>query len=459
MGLKMLDVAIGRASGQRSMVDTRIFGASWDGGSSPALTRTHDAVGKTAAAGVDSGFVANDFDKLPIFKDMVEERDRYGNVFVRIPKFYWSLTANGATRTWAISLWKHSGFELPKCFWDATNQRELPYILVGKYKAALSADTTKLESKPGKSPLVNKNIVEFRNYATANNANGQSGYQQLDLTTYAVLRTLMRIEFATLNIQSIAQGYSTGQWSASHLATVAGTGVNQIVVANATASAYAVGQCIDIDTAAGTMGDRAIAKDRLITAINVYDASNKALVFDGATVNIAIGNVVRNCGQRTGSADAVTATSGSVASNADGKRPFVYRGIESLFGDLWQWVDGVNINERQAWVCDNPTQYASNVFASPYQQLAYPNGAADGYAVTMGYDVTHPEAEFATGVAGGSSSTYYSDYYYQTTGQRVARVGGRWDSGAGCGPVFWSLVSSAADAGVSFGGRLVKRPI
>lgn len=355
-------------------------------------------------------------------------------------------------------MWQHPGFSLPWCFWDFTNSRELPYILVGKYKASLSTDTTKLESKAGKAPLVNKTIVEFRTLATANNANGQAGYQQLDIHAYAVLRTLMRIEFATLDLQLAMQGFSTGQWSASHLATVAGTGVNQIIVANAAAGNYVVGQCIDIDTAAGSMGDRAIAKDRRITAINVYDASNKAIVFDGATVNISIGNVVRNCGQRTGTADAVNATSGSPVSNSDGKRPMEWRGIESIYGDLWQWADGVNINERQAWVCNNPAQYASNVFAAPYQQLAYPNGSADGYVTAMGYDSAHPEAEFAT-AAGGSSNTYYSDYYYQTTGQRVARVGGGWAYGSYCGPGYWHLGDSAASAGVFIGGRLVKKPL
>jgi len=439
-------------------VDTRFFGASWDGGSSPTLTRTGSAVGLVAAAAVGTALAVNNFDAMPIWGEMEDVADAYGNLFVCIPKFYWRITADGAARSWEVSKYKHPGFSLPWCFWDFANEKELPYVLVGKYKASLSTDSLRLESKPGKSPLVSKNIVEFRTLANANNANGQAGYQQLDIHTYAILRTLMRIEFATLDLQTVMQGLAAGQWSTSHLATVAGTGVNQIVVSNATAANYVVGQCIDIDTAAGSMGDRAIAKDRQITAINVYDESNKAMVFDGAAVNIATTNVVRNCGQRTGSADTVNASAGTLVSNSDGKRPAIWRGIESVYGDLWQWVDGVNINERQAWVCNNPAQYASNVFAAPYQQLAYPNGGSDGWVTAMGYDSAHPEAEFATAV-GGSSSTHYADYYSQTAGQRVARVGGYWFDGSGCGPGYWALGSSAAGVGVGFGGRLLKKPL
>jgi len=65
----------------------------------------------------------------------------------------------------------------------------------------------KLESKSGKYPLTNKTIINFRTYAQNNGA----GYQQLDLHAVDVLRTLMFIEFATLNMQSVMQGFTTGE--------------------------------------------------------------------------------------------------------------------------------------------------------------------------------------------------------------------------------------------------------
>jgi hypothetical protein len=73
----------------------------------------------------------------------------------------------------------------------------------------------------------------------------------------------------------------------------------------------------------------------------------------------------------------------------------------------------------------------------------------------MGYDPLLPFCEFPVDV----SANYYRDYYYQTSGQRVARVGGVWVSGSFAGPWYWILNSSSSDAGVIIGGRLLKKPL
>jgi len=81
-----------------------------------------------------------------------------------------------------------------------------------------------------------------------------------------------------------------------------------------------------------------------------------------------------NTSWKNGFSANIAASSGSLVSNSDGKYPCVYRGIESPYGDIWQFVDGVNITERQAWVCADADDYASNLFASPYEELGYVNG-------------------------------------------------------------------------------------
>src|SRR5690606_32862578 len=107
-----------------------VFGVYWLGGPDPTLERTDDAVGMVAEAGVDGQVVRNDFDSAPIYGDITEVTDDYGNVFVRIPKFYiLKLGANVIK----ISAKQHPGFYLPWCFWDFTNGRELDYIDIGKY--------------------------------------------------------------------------------------------------------------------------------------------------------------------------------------------------------------------------------------------------------------------------------------------------------------------------------------
>lgn len=431
-----------------------VYGVSWDKGPNPVLTRTDKSIGMVANAGIGNQIVQNDFDSTPLFGSIREVTDELGNVFIRIPTLYIKKTDGVGVKSWQVSLTKRPDFYLPWCFWDFQNNRALPYIDVGKYKASKSG-ANKLESKTNVFPLRKDNIVNFRTFARNNNTGGLQGYQQLDAHVVDVLRTLMLVEFANLNIQSIMQGFTAGQYTASHTATVAENGVNRIIVSNATAGTYVVGQPISIGTSLG--GDQ-IAVDRTITSIDVYDASNKAIVFDGAPVNIAVGNIVYNSVWKNGFSSGIAASSGSLAAN-DGKSPCVYRGIESPFGDMWQFVDGVNINEYQAWVAKNAAQYASNVFASPYEQLGYVNHNANGYVAEMGLDPNNPFAELATSITGADASKYYCDYYSQSTGQRIARFGGSWRHGAYAGLSCWLLDSSSSAADLSFGGRLVRKAI
>jgi len=429
---------------------TEIFGVSWGKGSSPTLTRTDSAVGMTAAVGALGGVAAaNSFDRAPIFSEIVEVTDTLGNVFVRIPKFYIAKTDGVGYRTIRISKTQHPGFYLPAVFWDFTNGHELAYFDFGKYKA--SSGGTTLDSKASTFPLINQNIVTFRTRARANNTGGLLGYQQLDVHAHDVLSALFTVEFATLNSQAIMSGFTAGQWSDAHAATVAETGVNRIIVANATADAYRVGQSVGIGTASGSTS---IASYRLITAIEVYDASNKAMTFDGAAANLAVGNVVWNMGWQNGFATGPV--SGYLTAN-DGKYPCAYRGIESPGGDVWQFVDGVNFNDYQAWVTPDAADYASNVFASPYVQLGYVDSATSDWTKFLGFDAANPYAEFPT--EGGGGGSYYGDYYYTTAGQRIAVVGGSWSYGSLAGLRYWSASFASSVAGVDFGGRLLRKAL
>ena len=434
-----------------------IYGVSWGKVESPVLTRTDAAVGMVANVGTGGQFARNDFDGASIYREMQSVTDTLGNVFVRIPKFYIKKTDGVGVKTWQVSKTKHdSNYYLPWCFWDFQNNRELPYVDFGKYTASLGAGN-RLESKLGVSPLVNTNIVNMGAYAQNNNVNGLLGYQQLDIHVIDVLRTLMLIEFGTLNIQTVMQGYTTGRYGVeSELATLTESATNRIVVSNATAANYRVGQTISVGTARyGTQ----VFYGRVITAITDYDASNKAIEFGGSPVSIATGNFLQNTGAVSGFSANIAATSGSIGDNTSGKYPCKYRGIESPFGGIWQFVDGVNINDHQAWVCKNADQYASNVFASPYEQLGYTNNAtANNYVSEMGFDANHPFAEFPVGLSEGSA-TYYSDYYYQNTGASIALFGGYWFVGASVGISCWALSLSSSFTLVSIGGRLVRKPL
>lgn len=434
----------------------KVYGVSWDKAATSTLTRTDDAVGMVAAAGVDSGMVTNDFDTADIYKDITDVTDTLGNEFVRIPKFYIKKTDGTGYKTWQISLSKGDGYYLPWCFWDFTNSVELPYVYVGKYTASLNG--TKLASVSGTYPKVLDNIVNFRTYAENNNVDGLLGYQQMDVHVYDMLQTLFYVEFATLNCQSIMRGFADGRYVGTDV-LVADTSPagNTLIVSNAVGAYYAVGQAISVGT---SLGGNQRFYGRTITDIDADTpvAGQTTITFDGDAVALVTNDILYNTGMKSGFSSAIAATSGSISSNSDGKHSFVYRGIESLYADVWQFVDGVNINERQAWVCRDADDYASNLFASPYIQLSYVNHTVNGYPTTLGFDTDEPYAAFPTAI-GGDGSNYYADYYYQSTGQRIALVGGWWGSLALAGLSSWLLSYNSSAASVYFGARLLKKAL
>jgi len=435
-----------------------IYGYYYDKGSAPTLTRTDDAAGKNAAIGIDNEYASNDFDNLDIFGEIGEVQDSLGNFFIRIPKFYIRKKFGNGFAMVQISKTKYPGFYLPWCFWDFTNAKELPYIDIGKYKASLG-DSDELQSIPDVYPLCNKNIVEFRTYAQNNNTAELLGYQQLDLHAVDVLRQLMHIEFGTLDIQTIARGYTEGRYSTDDKIIADAAATNSFVVSNTTGAYYEVGQTISVHLAGATISGLPNTYGLTITAIDADtpEAGQTTITVDGDPFDVNIDDYILNTGWKNGFSDNIAASSGCIGAN-DGKSPWAYRGIESPFGDMWQFVDGVNINNNQAWVCANADNYASNVFANPYEMIGYANANSNGNVQELELDKSYPYANFPITI-GGSDTTYYAANYSQASGQKVARFGGLWSYARASGSSRWTLIASSSNAYVNNGGRLLRKPL
>jgi len=164
--------------------------------------------------------------------------------------------------------------------------------------------------------------------------------------------------------------------------------------------------------------------------------------------------------RNSGDCDAVTATTGGITSLTSGSASFKYRGIEHLWGNVWQFVDGVNINNNVASVCLDPDNYVVDKWTTDnYNALSYTNINADEYVVVMGYSSDYPFAQFPTVASGGGATTYYSDYYFQASGSRIARFGGNWDYVTRAGVSNWNLSSDSGVAAAVVGARLLKKPL
>jgi hypothetical protein len=491
--------------------DPKIYGIHWDKTSPSVVYRTHDAIGMIAGVGLDSNTSYNQFDYAQIYDQITTVTDTYGNSFVRIPKFYIKKWSGANYYAKAVSLAPMSGGYLPWCFWDFTNSKELPYIDIGCYLG--SRDGSLMESKSGTYPERNLSSVSWRTAAEANNTGGLLGYQQLDVHTWDVIQTLMDIEFGTFDIQSIMTGYTNGRYSAADTLTADSSG-NILKVANATGAYYEIGQHISVGTSLGGF-QRFYGRKIINIEVDTPGAGTTTITYDGDNVDCITGDIMQNSPWLNGWSSVMNASSGGIGSLTSGKFPMVWRGIENIFGNVYQWVDGINIdggstwtdttdyyigdlvigwdgaaettntyvctadhtssaatrptsgtswatvwenlNGRQTWVCKNADDYVSNLFASPYEKLSYVNAPTSNWIQSEGYDSSLPFCNLPDTVSG--TSTYLRDYYYQSTGARVARVGGYLSSGSLAGLRRWDLNYSSSSAGWFIGGRLLKKAL
>ena len=134
---------------------TKIYGVDLVGSQDPnALVRTDDAVGLNVTVGASE--ITSDFDNCYPWSDIEEVTDQFGNVFIKIPKFYSKITKNSdGTYKHQLSGTKHEGFDTL----FKIGERELDYVMVGKYEGSGSKEM--IYSKSGQKPLVQITMDEL----------------------------------------------------------------------------------------------------------------------------------------------------------------------------------------------------------------------------------------------------------------------------------------------------------
>ena len=442
---------------------TAVYGVRFtNSSSSPAGTRLYSAVGLTATAGVGERG-SSDFDDVDLFKLRTCNRANgivtayYGepgfslsnDTFVEIPKGHYRVWNDGTYTNYAVSKSPFYGSAVHPAF--KHNSGEQDYIYIARYMSSYDG-SSKHETKSGMLP---DNVISRTTARTRSKARGSYAILQ-DVQIRDWLNILMAVEFATRDIQTaIGRGYCDMPYTSTHDATIAETAVNRVIIANAYADLYVVGQEISIGT---SEGNNSIAADRTVTSINIYDASNKAISFDGAAVNIAIGNNVWSSRQKNGKCDSIGQGTGR-ASGTTGKTSVIYRGIENLWGNIWEWVDNLNIRNNQGYtdIEGRIAGYNDTDFGTVYSAMSAAFPTTNNYMVTPLIDTVSGLSCLPATVGGGSSS-YYCDYYYQNTGDRAALVGGYLIDGSFAGPWLWFLYGAASSTFWFFGARLLEIP-
>ena len=161
-----------------------------------------------------------------------------------------------------------------------------------------------------------------------------------------------------------------------------------------------------------------------------------------------------------GTTDIVVSTSGSTTSNSDGLSAMKYRGIENLWGNIYQWIDGLYISNSTnvIYVNKKPSTYA-NYSSTQYYSIGYELSGSVGFISKMNYDANNPFIQLPK--EGGSlTPTKYADFYFKALSRNtIMGVGGYWLNNSIVGITAIDVSNTPTLYDDSFGTRIMKKPL
>ena len=162
----------------------------------------------------------------------------------------------------------------------------------------------------------------------------------------------------------------------------------------------------------------------------------------------------------TGATTTLGNKSGQVI-NTNGYSVVAYRGEENPFGNIWKWIDGINVynkNEGSVYIADHGFKDDTN--AAPYSDAGITICGSNGYVSAFAYNEDFDWLFIASEVL-GNSSLPVGDYFWQNkayNGYTVAILGGGWLSGSHAGGFYWYVYYASGNRYRDVGGRLLYVP-
>ena len=222
--------------------------------------------------------------------------------------------------------------------------------------------------------------------------------------------------------------------------------------ANARALAHNRGTGWEIQTAASASASQMLmlveyASFNMQEKIGVGVTSK---VDDGATSMTEITGATTNLGNASGA-----------VMNANNFNVVTYRGEENLWGNIWTFVDGMNINAKgihKLYVADHA--FADSVLDGAYKDTGITLAKANGYVSAFGYNEAF-DWLFVTSEVLGNSSLPVGDYFWQNhtyNAVMIALLGATWRNGAAAGAFYWDVNGAPSLRSRTIGARPVYFP-
>jgi hypothetical protein len=158
--------------------------------------------------------------------------------------------------------------------------------------------------------------------------------------------------------------------------------------------------------------------------------------------------------QNSGGTDSMTYHTGRV-SGTNNQCAIQYRHIENLWGNYYNFIDGINFGDRKAYVCTDPSKWADDT-SSNYTDSGLTLPSSD-YITGLGVSSALPWLLLPTAALGGSETTYVPDFVWSNTGWQVAGVAGHYYTSypGRCGLFQLSANYASPSTDSSIGSRLL----
>jgi len=394
--------------------------------------------------------------------DYTVKASDFGNVVVRFPKGYFSHRYLNGKHTWRTSMYNFAGSQVHPAFmrYDDVQAKvvEVDHANIGRYEGVLF-DTS--QNKCVNGIYVDESITADSATKVITFANPVQFMAPGD-----VIKETTAILGAADTVYTVATVTSDANQQTTAIT------VNEAI--NDVATATAISLRNDIDLAADKL--MSVSGYKPLTYISQIDARALAgnngsnysqqtyadwfLIQLLAAVKFSTLNIQTALGAgKTGSTSNYKYVSVTGLSDATGLADWVDNtnnlefaggasifGIENPYGNVWKWMDGMNINDWLVSLSVDNSQFEN---AASYEDTGIELPHENGY---WGMVINTDKGIFHASIDGDSANAI-GDYYYQASGAMVGRVGGYLSFGAYAG--LSSLYrASASSRSWSIGARV-----
>lgn len=174
----------------------------------------------------------------------------------------------------------------------------------------------------------------------------------------------------------------------------------------------------------------------------------------GSQEKIGPGIVNATAVHKTGETDAMVYHTGRA--NSGDNAAVQYRGIENPWGNVSEFIDGINVYGQSVYICTDPEIYTDDTDTNyPYSNIKLPTS---GWIKGLGFSSVFPWA-FIPNANGGSSISYIPDYTYSGPEWKVLNAGGHITSKQEAGLFFFHAGVTSSGTSNKVGARLQFREV